>query len=134
MIEFESGRSRRPSVNLSALIDVAFILVIFVVLSATFQRQREVEIQLPGTSEAPQRQTQGLEVDVFADGRVAIDGRTLVGPAIREALKRERERYDSLVLVADGSADLQIAVDVLEDARAAGFEAVAVATREVAKP
>lgn len=129
MIDFGDAPRRKPSVNLSALIDVAFILVIFVVLSATFQRQREIEIQLPGTSEAPPRETEGLEVDVFADGRVAIDGQVLEGPAIRAALERERETHEAVVLVADASADLQVAIDVLEDARAAGFEAVAVATR-----
>ena len=44
MIDFSATEERKPHVNLSALIDVAFILVIFIVLTATFRQERDMDM------------------------------------------------------------------------------------------
>ena len=46
-MEFDLPRRQVPTINLSALIDIAFILVIFIVLAANFQRIQNVDVKLP---------------------------------------------------------------------------------------
>jgi biopolymer transport protein ExbD len=130
MIDFSAVEERKPHVNLSALIDVAFILVIFIVLTATFRQERDMEIDLPQTNSAPNHQTEGLQVTVFADGQVHIDGEQVSRDAVLDVLKSKRASHESVLLTADRGASVQAAVEIMADARLAGFESVAIATTE----
>lgn len=132
MLDFTVTERRRPSVNLSALIDVAFILVIFVVLSATFRQERDLDVQLPGTSALPAKQAEGLTVTVFADGHVEIDGKSIAAAEVGAALAAARSDHTSVLLVADKAAQVQAAVTILDEAQRAGFESVAIATAPAA--
>lgn len=130
MIDFRADEERKPHVNLSALIDVAFILVIFIVLTATFRQERDMEIDLPQTNSAPEHQADGLQVTIFADGRVHIDGELVPRERVLEVLKQLRSGHDSVLLTSDRAADVQSAVEIMADARLAGYDSVAIATTE----
>ena len=130
MIDFSAGQRRKPNVNLSALIDVAFILVIFIVLTATFRQERDMEVDLPQTDSTPQNQAEGLQVTVYADGRVTVDGESVSREAVLPALRAKRASFESVLLTADRGANIQSAVEIMADARSAGFESVAIATTE----
>jgi biopolymer transport protein ExbD len=130
MIDFSGDGERKPHVNLSALIDVAFILVIFIVLTATFRQERDMAIDLPQTDNTPQHQSEGLQVIIFADGRVHIDGDAVPRDGVLGVLKDKRSAHDSVLLTADRGANVQSAVEIMADARLAGFESVAIATIE----
>lgn len=130
MIDFCNVEERKPHVNLSALIDVAFILVIFIVLTATFRQERDMQIDLPQTSNTPQHQSEGLQVIVFEDGRVEIDGEDVARAQVLPTLRAKRGEHDAVLLTADRGANIQAAVEIMADARVAGFEAVAIATTE----
>ena len=65
-------------INLTPLIDVVFLLLIFFMVSTTFERESEIEIELPeATAERPDREAQAVEVWIDAEGRLYLDGRQL---------------------------------------------------------
>ena len=125
--------ARRPTppirLNLSPLIDVVFILLIFVVLIARFVDQERIDVTLPSAAAGRPAEVDALEI-VLKPGEVLRVGGVVVDEAeLDEVLRRARARHDRAVLIADGESSLQRAVDVISTAKLAGFDQIAVATR-----
>ncbi len=125
--------SRKPpqpiTLNLSPLIDVVFILLIFVVLVARFVDQERLDVSLPSADAGRPAEVDALQVTITADGVVALQGEIVADDDLFERLRKERPSYGRAVLVADHTVALQKAVDVISTAKLAGFDAVAVATQ-----
>ncbi len=127
-MELEGRRPIEPTINLSALIDIVFILVIFVVLAANFQRLRGLEVNLPRVEGGESLKNTLVVVTVPRDGPIQIQDKTVETERIKDELVHLRREHDRLVLRSDGEAAFERAVRVLSDARIAGFEAVSIAT------
>lgn len=127
-MELERRRRGTPSINLSALIDVVFILVIFVVLAANFQRLKGIDVDLPEAEASGAVEAKALTVTVSLSGDIEVDATPVAFAKLREALILRRKSQDRMVLKSDGGAAFERAVQVLAEARAAGFEAVSIAT------
>ncbi len=79
-----------PEVNLASLIDVVFLLLIFFMVSTTFERQTALKVDLPETSEhTSDAVDRALEIVIDANGRMYVGERALVNSqraTIRAAL------------------------------------------------
>jgi len=128
-LEFDRPRRRDPSINISALIDVIFILMIFVILGASFEQLRAMGVELPEANTDNVAPQQTVVVVVPLDGDIRVDGQAVDVESIAEVLRQRREDADALVIEADRGLPLQRAIDLLDAARSAGFEAVSIATR-----
>jgi len=81
-------RTDEPEVNLTPLIDVVFILLIFFMVSTTFQRESEIKIELPEASSEPvEERKDSLEIVIDADGHYFIDDQQVVNTEL-ETLKQ----------------------------------------------
>lgn len=129
-MQFESYRRPTPTINLSALIDVVFILVIFIVLAANFDRIRDLELTLPSANASGSAPPEALTVSIPVEGPISLGGEPVAEEEIRDRLSALRPEHDALLLRADGSIALERAVWVLGEASAAGFENVSIATQE----
>jgi biopolymer transport protein ExbD len=118
-----------PNITLSPLIDVMFILLIFVILTARFEAEGQLEVDLPEARAEPAPERQAVVVELDAEGRVAVDGEPVEPERLAEVLAVRAADHDELVLLADRDARVQAAVDILTQARAVGFEAVGVGTQ-----
>lgn len=128
-MEFDSYKRETPTINISALIDVVFILLIFVVLAANFDRIREMNVALPTAEEVAESTEDPLVLVVPDEGPAKIDDEP-IDDDLRSELEAYSADYDILVLVGDGAVDLQRTVDIFDSAAAAGFESVSIATRQ----
>jgi biopolymer transport protein ExbD len=117
-----------PTLNLSPLIDVIFILLIFVVMVARFIDDERLDVTPPSASAGRPAEVDALLIEVDAQGQVVVEGELIEEDDLHDVLTRARSRYQRAVLVADRDARLQIAVDVLSEAKLSGFEGVALAT------
>ncbi len=122
-------KRQSPSLNLSPLIDVIFILLIFVVLVARFVDQERLDVTLPSADAGRPAEIDALMVVVSSSGEIHIDGEPIALAALPDALEAARRRFGRAVVVADQSAQIQQAVDVISAAKLAGFDGVALATR-----
>jgi biopolymer transport protein ExbD len=120
---------KTPTINLSPLIDVVFILLIFVVLVAKFMDQERLDVTLPSAAAGRPAEVDALMIELSSDGVIALQGRVVSREELEDALDENRARYGRAVLVADREVELQQAVDIISMAKLAGFKAVAVATR-----
>lgn len=125
-----------PEINLTSLIDVVFLLLIFFMVSTTFDRHSLLRLDLPeaATAEA-QSLPSMIELTVTADGRLFIgdsqladDRRATVQAAL---VGRFSETPDAILVVrADGEAPHRLVVRVLDAAAAEGVERVTIAALE----
>ena len=129
-MQFESFQRQQPRINISALIDVVFILLIFVVLAANFDRIREMNVLLPTSEEATETSAEALVLTVPLDGSMLLDDEPVADDALPEQLRAKRGDFDVLVIVGDGGIDLDRTVKIFDQAAAAGFESVSIATRQ----
>lgn len=118
-----------PVLNLSPLIDVIFILLIFVVLVARFVDQERIDVTLPSAEAGRPAELEALEISMTAEGDVWVDGQQIARDAMFDAFTVHRRGFQRAVLIADQEAKLQDAVEVISSAKLAGFEAVSLATR-----
>ncbi|MGD8616641.1 MAG: biopolymer transporter ExbD, partial [Gammaproteobacteria bacterium] len=81
------SRADEPEVNLTPLIDVVFILLIFFMVSTTFQRESQIKIELPEASAEPMEERKELlEIVIDSQGHYFIDEQQVVNSEL-ETLK-----------------------------------------------
>ena len=75
-MKFSDREEDDVQINLTPLIDVVFLLLIFFMVSTTFSKESELRIQLPESSDEPieERQNAVLEVEISAEGIYAVKG------------------------------------------------------------
>ena len=108
------GASEVPELNLTPLIDVVFLLLIFFMVSTTFEKQSEIELELPeaSRSESPEPPPNVINVQLDVDGRLFIDERPLADAsqatlrsALRAAVARLKARASLQAEVAPAEAE-----------------------------
>ena len=123
----EEGGS--AAINLTPLIDMVFILLIFFAVNSTFVRFPGVEVDQPVARSAVVRQSSTILIAVTATGEVWIDRNQVDIRRLRGAIERMLvESPDaSVVVLSDQDSRTGIVVEVIDQARLAGAENVALA-------
>lgn len=117
-----------PSIQITALIDVVFILLAFVVLAANFDRIKAMKLALPQAASAAPAPQAPLIVEILKPGGLRVANKPLGdGGDLEATLRGLRATHPSLLVVADGAVSLKRTVRVLDAAARAGFDAVSVA-------
>ncbi len=133
-MKLRHSKKESPEVNITPLIDVVFLLLIFFMVSTTFERQAELSIELPEASSKAQTPDELIEVAIDASGRYFVNGRQLVNrqtQTIRQALKQASEglKEPSVVISADANTPHQSVVTVMDAARQLGLVRLTFAAR-----
>lgn len=128
MFELEPRRREMPAINLTALMDIAFILVIFIVLAASFQRVRSLDVDLPRADARAVPPDAALVIGIPKEGPLRVGDERVPIDELPGVLSTLRTEHGSVVLMADRDAPVERAVNVLGAAQAAGFAAVSIAT------
>ena len=126
-MNFRKHRNEDPEINLIPFIDVLLVVLIFLMLSTTYSKFTELQVNLP-TAEAdkPRDRPAEIIVAVASDGRYAVNRKALDGRSV-EALTSElsaaaQTLKDPVVIVsADATAAHQSVINVLDAARRAGL-------------
>ena len=120
------------TINLTPMLDVVFIMLIFFIVTATFIKETGVEVNRPDTYTAEPKPTVSLLVAVAADSSIHVNKEKVdvrnVRPII-EQLHAENPK-GGLVIQADGKAKTEKVLAVMEAARQAGIAEVAIASEE----
>ena len=135
-MNFQRGkRHEELEMNLVPLIDVLLVIIIFLVVSATFARTSELQINLP-TAEAstPQEKPLIITVEVDASGRYLVNGNEVGGGSVNEisaALTKAvgNGKEPTIVINADAKSTHQSVVNVMEASRLANYTHITFATQ-----
>ena len=133
-MNFKHGNTEEEvSINLTPLIDVVFLLLIFFMVSTTFDTTSQLEIQLPEASEnkvpEPPRK---LNLLIDAKGKFFVNARELTGndsATLRAALERALEgRRMPIVIQSDADSPVQSLVTAMDVVGQLGLKQVSIAT------
>lgn len=132
-MQFEGRRRTSQIPNLTPLIDIVFLLLVFFMLTSHFVQEQALNIDLPvaDSGEAVTEDNQ-LEVVLSPEGHLLIDEHIVEAENLEGVLRQKLEgRTDKLVRVrGDRAATLGRAVGVLDAARKAGADGVDIVTEQ----
>jgi biopolymer transport protein ExbD len=132
-------RSREdPEINFIPLIDVLLVILIFLMVTTTYQRVSELQITLPeADADAAKQRPKEVNIGIDRDGRYVVDRNVFAfttPQALADVLKRAAGDAKDPVLIinADGQATHQSVIRVMEAARLAGLVHITFATQSSA--
>ena len=117
-------------INLTPMLDVVFIMLIFFIVTATFIKQAGIEVLRPEALTATQKPTVSVLVAIGENGDIWIDKKKVDATAVRAHIERlhAENPKGGLVVQADKGAKTAKVMAVLSAARAAGLTEVAIST------
>jgi biopolymer transport protein ExbD len=135
-MKFSRNVKTEVGIDLTSLIDVVFILLLFFILTTTFTRESTIRITLPEASSEDVTQSPLLiEIMVGSNGNYSVNGRTLEQndlPALMAAITDLSAGDTTLpiTVVADAEAKHQAVVTAMEAVQTLGFTKFGIATRQ----
>ncbi|MEN8205095.1 MAG: biopolymer transporter ExbD [Pseudomonadota bacterium] len=133
-MNLQPGDEDEPEVNLTPLIDVVFLLLIFFMVSTTFEQQSRIQIELPEATATPaEAEDESLEIVIDAQGRYFIGERQVVNTelkTLKSAISKAVEGRESLTVIirADASTPHQAVITALDATSQLGLTQISLAT------
>lgn len=131
-MRYKERDSTEQEINISPLIDIVFILLIFFMVSATFVKDYDLQINRPKASSSTASSSKAIRVHIDASGDVYIDGQPVrtwvVQNYVREKLGNSGET--TVLVVADEGVAAGKLIEVVDQCRMAGAGNVGVVTEQ----
>ncbi len=128
----KKSRSDDSDINLTPMLDVVFIMLIFFIVTATFIKEAGIDIFRPEAETDITKPLVSVLVAISASGEIWIDQNRVAPEALRVYIERVHSENPKggLVVQADRGSKAERLMQVLEAARAAGIADVAVSTEK----
>ncbi|PCM45539.1 ExbD/TolR family protein [Marinobacter sp. ANT_B65] len=138
-MKFTRQRSQEVGVDLTPLIDVVFLLLIFFMVSTTFTRESHLQVELPEASGEPASPAEVKQIDVVinAEGQYVLNDKALVNNR-RETLERgvselaEGDTALPFIITADARTAHEYVVRAMDVAGRLGFSRLSITTEREA--
>lgn len=128
--------SEEPDVNLTPMIDVVFLLLLFFMVSTSFIRESSLKVDLPeATGEVLAQQEQAIDIIINLNGQFVINGNTLENPSSEQLSSHLKQAVGDLkdphvIISADAKAEYQNIVTAMDVAQQLGYARLTLATRQ----
>lgn len=121
--------SAAESVNLTPLIDMVFILLIFFLVTASFTKESGIDVDRPTAKTAAREEQGSMVIGVSKDGEIWIDSQKIDMRAVRAHVEHlhAQNPEGTVIILADQSARTGTTVEVLDQVRLAGVTNVSIA-------
>jgi|TARA_B110000240_G_scaffold167327_1_gene189084 biopolymer transport protein ExbD len=126
--------SRRESgsvaeINMTPLIDMVFILLIFFIVTTSFVNETGVDVNRPSAETAVNKELANIMVAITSSGQINIGGRVIDRRAVRANIERlhAENPEGSVIIIADKDAKTGLLIEVMDQARLAGIANVSIA-------
>ncbi len=125
----EDEESGTTEINLTPLIDMVFILLIFFVVTSSFVKESGIEVNRPSAKSAERQERGNIIISITKQGEIWIDRRRINISALRANVERlhAENPEGSVIIASDRDARTGILVEALDQARLAGVANVSIA-------
>jgi len=136
-MNLQPGDEDEPEVNLTPLIDVVFLLLIFFMVSTTFEQQSRIQIELPEATATPaETEDESLEIVIDAQGRYFIGEQQVVNSEVKtlkSAISKAVEGRESITVIirSDASTPYQAVITALDATSQLGLTQISLATSAI---
>ncbi|NBD39068.1 MAG: biopolymer transporter ExbD [Verrucomicrobia bacterium] len=129
---FSSAQGKSEDINISPLIDMVFILLIFFIVTTVFVEETGVEVTKPQAASQIQLEKNSILIAITANNNVVYGGREVGLNGVRGLVKRlvQEEPNMPVIIQADESVPTRILVRVIDEAKLAGATSVNISTDE----
>lgn len=137
-MQFRRQAGSQVTVDLTPLIDVVFLLLIFFMVSTTFTKETHLSLDLPEASgEEQSEQPSQLEILIDANGQYVINGKTLVNNKLQTLINGLEQASAGnkalpLIITADAKTAHQAVITAMDAAGQAGFSQLSLTTKKPA--
>ncbi len=116
-------------INMTPLIDMVFILLIFFIVSTSFVKETGVDVNRPSAKTAVKKARANILIAIRSDGEIWIDKRRIDRRAIRANVERMHAENPegAVIILADKEAKTGVLIEVMDQARLAGVANVSIA-------
>jgi biopolymer transport protein ExbD len=127
-----AGGEESSEIDLTPMLDVVFIMLIFFIVTASFIKEAGIEVNRPEASTASKKQNVNILVAVSATNEIWIDKRRVDKRSVRSIIERMHAENPkgAVVVQADAQSNTETVTAVIDAARAAGVYDVSLATSE----
>jgi len=125
-----SSEEEDNEINLTPMLDVVFIMLIFFIVTASFIKEAGIDVTRPDAVTADKQEDAAIFFSISANDEIWIDRRETEPRALRTAIERlhSENPKGSIVIQADENSTNEMLVIVMEAAKAVGVANVAIAT------
>jgi biopolymer transport protein ExbD len=118
-------------VNITPMLDIVFILLIFFIVTTSFIRETGIDPQRPEAVTATKQERGNILIGVSASGQVWMDKRPVELGAVRQLVEQARNESpeSSVVIIADERASTGIVIDLMDQVRLGGVLNISVAAQ-----
>jgi biopolymer transport protein ExbD len=127
---FSSNRGASEDINISPLIDMVFILLIFFIVTTVFVEETGVEVTKPQAASQIQLEKNSILIAITANSNVVYGGREIGVNGVRGIVKRliQEDPGMPVIIQADENVPTRILVRVIDEAKLAGANSVNIST------
>ena len=118
--------------DMTPMLDIVFIMLIFFIVTTSFVKESGVTVSTPGASTASQQESANIFIAITAGGEIWIDRRPVDSRSVRAIVARLHadNPEGSVIIQSDEKASTGMLVDVMDQVRLAGVEAIAIAAEK----
>ena len=132
MLDFHDPRQEKKTLDLTPMIDVVFLLLIFFMLTSMYARP-VLPLELPEAESCVPQRNQEIVIGIESDGELTLNQSPVAMDELQTILVRELDRKSEekvIYLAADKSVEFGLAVRVMDVAKKAGAQNISIITRE----
>ena len=119
-------------VDITPMLDVVFIMLIFFIVTSTFVKESGVDVTRPDAETAVKTDALTIQIGITANNQIWFDKRLVDKRAVRANVEKGLAESPgaAVIIVADALTNTEALIDVMDQARLAGAQSISVATDE----
>lgn len=119
-------------IDLTPMLDMTFILLIFFIVTTSFVKEAGIEVNRPSASTAEKQERGNILIAITPTGEIFMDKRSVDIRAVRANVERMHAENPegSVVIIADRASETGVLVEVMDQVRLAGVENVSIAASQ----
>lgn len=127
---FFNDEEEENQIDMTPMLDVVFIMLIFFIVTSTFVRESGVDVTRPDAETAAAAESDSIHVGINASNHIYMDDRQIDRRAVRANVERGLAENPgaAVIIVADRDSNTDTLIHVMDQARLAGAESVSVAS------
>lgn len=120
-------------VDLTPMLDVVFIMLIFFIVTSTFVKESGVDVTRPNAETAVPTDASSIQIGITSNNQIYFDKRLVDKRAVRANIEKGLAESPgaAVIIVADALSNTETLIEVMDQSRLAGAENVSVATDEL---
>ncbi|MGK7296532.1 MAG: ExbD/TolR family protein [Candidatus Wenzhouxiangella sp. M2_3B_020] len=122
-----------PEINITPMLDIVFIMLIFFIVTTTFVRETGVTVDKPMAVTAESRPQGNILIGVDSDNQIWMNGSQIEMSDVRTQVQRLRAENPegSVILISDKGARTGTLVDVMDQVQASGVSRMAISAEQI---